>query len=780
MITRILILALGLFIGSNAFSQLNMSLIGHVDYTALHNVELNDCWGYVDETGIEYALVGTTKGTSIVSLADPSNPVEVFWEPGTESTWRDLQVYQDYAYITTEADDGLLIIDMSPLPGSNVLPTTYYFGPNGNGWTRAHDVFIDTTGGWAYICGANRGNGGMIILDIHTDPLNPIEVGEFDTWYCHDAFAQGNILYGAHIGEGFLSTIEVTDHSNPVLISTQTTPNSFTHNVWVTSDDHYAVTTDELPGSFLTLYDVSAPDDMQEVDRIRSSPELNIIPHNAFILDDSLIVSSYYTDGITIHDMSRPHNLVEIANYDTHPLETGTFNGCWGAYPFFPSGLQLASDMSEGLFILEPTFVKPAYYEGLVRDASNLNPLNDVTVTITNNPHTDLSNAQGEFAVGTMTIGAQSVTFYKVAYYPQTVMVNFTNGILLLDTIDLVPIPPFSIMVVVEDQNGDPIIDANVRIEVPQMTQDGLTNGFGESDFQLYYPGNSHVTAGKWGYETSCNDYVLDTSSGTLTITLSEGYYDDFSFDFGWTATANGATTGLWERGIPITASDSVAPPYDSYYDCGDYAYVTGNADNVVSSDFDDVDNGRVTLYSPVFDLSGVADPYLYYEAWFFCQYGPAQIDDTLEIFLSNGITQVKLDEYPPTGFEINWLPASFHIADFIQPTADMQLILTVADDAPDINVTEAGIDVFVISEQPILQTESVEQSRLKVAPNPAQDKITVTGVSSEFYTIVSPAGTVVRSGKCNTASTEIALTGLNAGIYFLQLSGETIRFVKL
>jgi len=780
MIKRILFLALGLFIGSNAFTQLNMSLIGHVDYMALHNVELNDCWGYVDETGIEYALVGTRGGTSIVSLADPANPVEVFWEPGTQSIWRDLQVYGDYAYVTTEADDGLLIIDMSPLPASNVLPTTYYFGPVGNGWTSAHDVFIDTTGGWAYICGANRGNGGMIILDIHTDPWNPIEVGVFDNWYCHDAFAQGNMLYGAHIGEGFLSTIEISDHANPVLIGTQITPNSFTHNVWVTSDDHYAVTTDEIAGAYLTVYDVSNPDDIKEVDRIRSSPGLNIIPHNAFILDDSLIVSSYYTDGITIHDMSRPHNLVEIANYDTNPLETGTFNGSWGAYPFLPSGLQLASDISEGLFILQPTIVKPGYFEGLVRDASNLNPLSDVTVTINNNPHSDLSNAQGEYAVGTMLNGAQSVTFYKVAYYPQTIMVNFTTGVLLMDTVDLVPIPPFSLMVLVQDQNGNPIIDADVRIEVPQMSQEEPTNGFGESDFQLYYPGNSTVTAGKWGYKTNCGDYVLDGSTGTLTITLTSGYYDDFSFDFGWTASANGATTGFWERGIPITATDTAAPPYDAQYDCGAYAYVTGNANNVVSSDYDDVDGGRVTLYSPVFDLSTHPDPYLYYEAWFFCEYGPLQIDDTLEIFLSNGITQVKLAAYPPAGYHITWLPGSFHIADYIQPTADMQLIVTVADDAPDINVTEAGLDVFTITDHAILATGSPEKQEVKVYPNPAQDKLSVSGLVKGEYSITTTTGKVVRTGMGGEVSTEISLTGLDAGIYFLQLSDQVIRFVKL
>ncbi|NBX78888.1 MAG: hypothetical protein EBQ94_00645, partial [Flavobacteriales bacterium] len=59
----------------------------------LHGANLNDIWGYVDELGNEYAIVGTTKGTSIVNVSNPSNPTEVFWLPGTESIWRDPCVY---------------------------------------------------------------------------------------------------------------------------------------------------------------------------------------------------------------------------------------------------------------------------------------------------------------------------------------------------------------------------------------------------------------------------------------------------------------------------------------------------------------------------------------------------------------------------------------------------------------------------------------------------------------------------------------------------------------
>lgn len=76
-------------------AQTNIELIGHIDYQSLHQANLNDVWGYVDEFGNEYAIVGTSKGTSIVDVSTPSEPVEVFWIPGSESIWRDPCVYGD-------------------------------------------------------------------------------------------------------------------------------------------------------------------------------------------------------------------------------------------------------------------------------------------------------------------------------------------------------------------------------------------------------------------------------------------------------------------------------------------------------------------------------------------------------------------------------------------------------------------------------------------------------------------------------------------------------------
>ena len=52
--------------------------------------------------------------------------------PGLNSIWRDIKTYGHYAYVTTEAYNGLLIIDLSNLPDSTNTNTYIYSGPSSN------------------------------------------------------------------------------------------------------------------------------------------------------------------------------------------------------------------------------------------------------------------------------------------------------------------------------------------------------------------------------------------------------------------------------------------------------------------------------------------------------------------------------------------------------------------------------------------------------------------------------------------------------------------------
>ena len=89
-----------------------MSLLGEYNYP---NFLGNDIWGYVDSSGNEYAIVGLREGVSFVDVTDPTTPNEIFFIPDVYSIWRDIKTWNNYAYVTTESDTGLLIIDLNDI-----------------------------------------------------------------------------------------------------------------------------------------------------------------------------------------------------------------------------------------------------------------------------------------------------------------------------------------------------------------------------------------------------------------------------------------------------------------------------------------------------------------------------------------------------------------------------------------------------------------------------------------------------------------------------------------
>ena len=89
---------------------------------------------------------------------------------------------------------------------------------------------------------------------------------------------ENDTLYLAHVYDGFLSLVDVSNKSNPILLGTKITSNSFTHNIWPSDDGGVVYTTDELPDSYVTSYDISDPTNIIELDRVQSSPGANVIP----------------------------------------------------------------------------------------------------------------------------------------------------------------------------------------------------------------------------------------------------------------------------------------------------------------------------------------------------------------------------------------------------------------------------------------------------------------------------------------------------------------------
>ena len=757
------------------FGQSDLTFISQTDYAELHNTGLNDIWGYVDEQGNEYAIVGTEDGTSIMNVSDPANPFEVFWLPGENSTHRDPTVYGDYAYISTEAEEGLTIINLSPLPESNVLISTLFTGESGLSWESAHNCHVDDAG-YLYVFGANYGEGGVLIYDVNTMPMNPSFVGAFDNWYVHDGVAFGDTLYLAHVNDGFLSIVDISDRSNPQLLGTKITPDSFTHNIWPSDNREVVFTTDELPDAFIAAYDITDVDNITELDRVQSSPGQNVIPHNTFVLNDYLI-TSYYVDGITIHDAQHPQNLIEVAAYDTYPGQTPTFDGSWGVYPYLPSGIILASDRSEGLYVLQPDYQRASYLEGTITNQIDGNPIGNVSVDIIGNDQENLSSSLGFYATGMPASGTYDISYFKVGYESQTISTEITQGNITVQDVVLTPIAPFSLLVNVEDIFGNPIQNAKIKLEHPLITYEGESNGLGQEVFSLFYEDLHSLQVGKWGYITECYEdfsLLIDAGTATLTFVLQNGYYDDFTFDFGWTVSGS-AETGVWERGIP-NPTDNTFMNGDVDGDCGNMAYVTGNDENI-DPDFDDVDNGETQLSSPVMDLSSYSNPVLTFYMDFYCFHGPGEIDDTLNIIVSDGTIQM-VDFIAPQSDEMQWSFYTLPVSGL--DLSNITISFLVSDLPGNPNITEAALDLFRVEEFSGLNDQSFIEG-FSIQPNPTIGEFTILG--AEFgseYRIQSLNGTEVQKGIVKSTKQMIDLNSFDAGMYIISIEGNQKKILKL
>lgn len=407
----------------NAFGQnLNVEFKGKVSYAG----ESSALWGYTAPDGKEYALMGAAARLSIVDVSNPSAPIEVASVPAQRSVWHEIKTWSHYAYmVSDQTTDGVLIVDLQYLPDS-VKFKRWYGEPEFN-ITKAHTLQIDNNGilylnGGSKILNATTQNiNGTTFHDLKPDPWMPKFLGFYNDRYVHDAFIRNDMLYTAEIYDGYCSILDISDKANPVKVTEFKSPQSFTHNTWLSDDNQTLFTTDEVTASTVGAYNITDLSDITFINKFKTPATNKAIVHNVHVLNDFLVMS-YYKDGIVIADAKYPDIMTKVGSYDTYTQGSGDgYDGCWEVYPFFASGNFICSDITNGLIIVKPNILGAFVVKGTVIDSITQLPINGAVVKLLGAAKQSNSDIDGKFKFGVVDSANFSLEISKSGYVTQTI-----------------------------------------------------------------------------------------------------------------------------------------------------------------------------------------------------------------------------------------------------------------------------------------------------------------------------------------------------------------------
>lgn len=331
----------------------------------------NDLWGWYDEeNGREYALMGMRNGTSFVDVTTPDEATYLGRLPtqSGESLWRDIKVYQNYAYIVADhaGSHGMQVFNLTRLrdqstPQEFVADTVY------GDLDTSHNLVINENTGFIYAVLGDTCEGGLHMIDLSI-PINPQFAGCHMTVRTHDSqcvlyqggdadYADKEICFSSN--EDHFEIVDVTDKSSPVTISTLTYEQlAYVHQGWLTEDHRYFLLGDELDESIfeqptrthvIDVSDLDAPEYLYAYEH-----ETQATDHNLYVLGNR-VYQANYTVGLRVLEFGdlSAQEMSEIAFFDTLPEhDDDQLWGAWSVFPYLPSGTIIVSDIENGLFVL--------------------------------------------------------------------------------------------------------------------------------------------------------------------------------------------------------------------------------------------------------------------------------------------------------------------------------------------------------------------------------------------------------------------------------------------
>ncbi|MEO5617583.1 MAG: choice-of-anchor B family protein [Candidatus Eisenbacteria bacterium] len=692
------------------------------------------CWSYIHGDGREYAIIGTyNNGTAIYNVTNPAAPYRVGLIAGPPSLWREMKSYRNWIYVVTEgtsAGAGVQIIRMTN-PEAPVLAATYT-----TNFIRSHSVAVDTARALLICNGTNNTSGqatGMRILSI-ANPEAPVQLSWWPggslpvsaSDYIHDSVPIGTTLYGSSINSGIQRIFNFSNPSVPAQVSSWTYPGAFSHNAWPSGDGNTLYITDETTGEPLKVFDITNVLSPVLSNGITSNPKA--IVHNVHVLGDELYLSNY-TEGIRALDIADPRHPAEFASADSYLGPSGGFFGVWEVCPYFPSGTVIASDMQTGLYVY-----RLARDYGVIRakvEYAGGAPAVGVAVYLITQGDSLVTPADGivQFAPSP---GTHTVVAKKFGYYDASDTRLVGTGLRDTVVLTLAARPTVAWSGKVRDAvTTTGLLDAQIEIEYTGIH--AHTTALGDYDFGNMPTDTYSIHVRRPGYVPI-----------SAVVNIGPGYpgqdfylqpaddYDNLETNSGWTvgAPSDNAISGIWTRVEPLGTGDpqpapafmkrlatrdaqrdggpviehegheedgaipgDVQPEVDRTPGTGTMCFVTGQGTNPGSIGEQDVDNGRTTLTTRAFDLTGMTEPTLGYWRWF---YSNGQEGDYFRVSISNdnGVNWVMVSNLWG-GYYTHWTEHAITVSNYVTPTSLMRVRFVAADSGAG-GIVEAAVDDMV------------------------------------------------------------------------------------
>ena len=554
-------------------------------------------------------------------------------------------MYGDHAYVVSECGPGVQVFDLSAIDSGTVTKVNEIGGST----SPSHNVVIDEASGYLYRVGGSAN--GLWAYDLNADPTNPPFVGSWSSKYIHDMQA-------------------VTYTSGPLAGKQIGFACSGFNGGWTSTG--------------LTILDLTNKNNIQTMDEVfwsnaAYSHQAWLSPDRQYLyLNDELDEGNFGIRTTThVVDVSDPNNASLVATFDNNNKATG--------HNLYTRGNRLyEANYRSGLRIFDTTNptapTEVAFFD--TYEADNKVGYNGLWSTFPFFPSGVVIGSDMEKGLFVFWAEEALLEWRWPAGEPTALPSSGSSH-----TAQLVELNPGEVVSGSEQLYYDlgsgfqtaPLVDlggGDYRIDFPPApcgsTISWYLSAQSQNGITWHYP--------KLG---AARPMTMRMASSTTVLVA-----DDMEVDAGWSST--GVNEGKWSLGDPV---GSTSVPEDDHTPSGSKCWETDPNNNV--------NNGAVTLTSPVYDLSGASNPVVSYWLWYSNNQGAGTGEDPLTVEVSNdGSSWVTAVVSGPSGIETqgDWLYYEWAVSDFVTPGATVQIRFR-AEDLGAISRVEAALDDLLIRE---------------------------------------------------------------------------------